>query len=149
MIQFELKFISELYQIVSANVMLFFLCVVEKYGLRTVYSAIITCMDHCPFKVIIYLTMTLGHLPNSSNNFCEGIESIGNVNDERKEMRSFGTQGRVSPEVNYIVPRTAEIADFIKRIKEGKYVVLFAPRQTGKTTFFRFALDTLTAEDPT
>ena len=64
-------------------------------------------------------------------------------------MRSFGTQGRVSPETNYIVSRTAEIADFINRIKEGKYVVLFAPRQTGKTTFFRFALDALTAKEPT
>ena len=64
-------------------------------------------------------------------------------------MRSFGTQGRVSPDTNYIVSRTAEIADFINRIKEGKYVVLFAPRQTGKTTFFRFALDALTAQEPT
>ena len=64
-------------------------------------------------------------------------------------MRSFGTQGRVSPETNYIVSRTEEIADFINRIKEGKYVVLFAPRQTGKTTFFRFALDALTAKEPT
>ena len=53
------------------------------------------------------------------------------------------------PETNYIVARTAEIADFINRIKEGKYVVLFAPRQTGKTTFFRFALDALTAKEPT
>ena len=64
-------------------------------------------------------------------------------------MRSFGTQGSVSPETNYIVSRTVEITDFINRIKEGKYVVLFAPRQTGKTTFFRFALDALTAKDPT
>ena len=64
-------------------------------------------------------------------------------------MRSFGTQGSVSHETNYVVSRTAEIADFINRIKEGKYVVLFAPRQTGKTTFFRFALDALTAKEPT
>ena len=64
-------------------------------------------------------------------------------------MRSFGTQGSVSPDTNYIVSRTAEITDFINRIKEGKYVVLFAPRQTGKTTFFRFALDALTAKEPT
>ena len=60
-------------------------------------------------------------------------------------MRRFGTQGRVYPERHYIVSRTEEIADFIDRIKDGRYVVLFAPRQTGKTTFFRFALDTLTA----
>ena len=64
-------------------------------------------------------------------------------------MRRFGTQGRVYPEDNYVVPRTAEVADFINRIKDGKYIVLFAPRQTGKTTFFRLALDVLEAEAPT
>ena len=64
-------------------------------------------------------------------------------------MRRFGTQGRVSPDRHYVVPRTEEIADFITRVKDGRYIVLFAPRQTGKTTFFRLALDTLAAEDPT
>ena len=63
-------------------------------------------------------------------------------------MRSFGTQGRVYPDKHYVVPRTTEIADFIRRVKDGKYIVLFAPRQTGKTTFFRFALSALTAEEP-
>ena len=64
-------------------------------------------------------------------------------------MRSFCTTGRVRPEQHYIVPRTEEIADFINRVKNGKYVVLFAPRQTGKTTFFRLALEALGTEDPT
>ena len=64
-------------------------------------------------------------------------------------MRYFGTHGRVYPEDNYVVPRTEETANFINRVKDGKYIVLFAPRQTGKTTFFRLALDTLTATDPT
>ncbi len=63
-------------------------------------------------------------------------------------MRSFGTQGRVRPEQHYIVPRTAHVADFITRIRDGKYIVLFAPRQTGKTTFFRLALDALLTEAP-
>ena len=64
-------------------------------------------------------------------------------------MKRFGTEGRLYLEDNYVVPRTEETADFTDRIKQGKYIVLFAPRQTGKTTFFRLALDTLTAEDPT
>ncbi|RKU11259.1 hypothetical protein C6501_12725 [Candidatus Poribacteria bacterium] len=64
-------------------------------------------------------------------------------------MRRFGTQGRVYPDRHYVVPRTEEIADFIARVKDGRYIVLFAPRQTGKTTFFRMALDVLTTEDPT
>ena len=62
-------------------------------------------------------------------------------------MRCFGTQGRVYPEKHYIVHRTAEIENFINRVKDGKYIVLFAPRQTGKTTFFRLALDALVIED--
>ena len=64
-------------------------------------------------------------------------------------MRRFGTQGRVYPEDNYVVPRTVEVTDFINRVKEGRYIVLFAPRQTGKTTFFQLALEALTAEDTT
>lgn len=64
-------------------------------------------------------------------------------------MRRFNTQGRVYPGKHYIVSRSQEIADFISRIKEGRYIVLFAPRQTGKTTFFRLALDTLTSESAT
>ena len=64
-------------------------------------------------------------------------------------MRTFGTRGTVRPDQHYVVARTAEVKDFINRIKEGRYIVLFAPRQTGKTTFFRWALATLAAEDPT
>ena len=64
-------------------------------------------------------------------------------------MRTFGTRGVVRPEQHYVVARTEEVNNFINRIKEGRYIVLFAPRQTGKTTFFRLALTKLTAEDPT
>ncbi len=63
---------------------------------------------------------------------------------EGREMRRFGTQGPVNPQEHYVVSRTAEIADYISRVEDGKYVVLFAPRQTGKTTFFQAALETLT-----
>jgi len=65
------------------------------------------------------------------------------------QRRTFETRGPVSKDRNYIVSRTAEIADLVERIKKGRYVVIFAPRQTGKTTFFRWALETLTAEDST
>ncbi len=61
-------------------------------------------------------------------------------------MRTFGTQGPVKPELNYVVARTEEIADFVDRVKKGKYIVLFAPRQTGKTTLFRAAMDALIAD---
>ncbi len=58
-------------------------------------------------------------------------------------MRWFETRGPVYPEDNYVVARTEELSDFVDRLKKGRYIVLFAPRQTGKTTFFRYALDIL------
>ncbi|MDE0012834.1 MAG: AAA-like domain-containing protein [Candidatus Poribacteria bacterium] len=64
-------------------------------------------------------------------------------------MRRFGTQGPVNPEQHYVVPRTEELTEFIKRVKEGRYIVIFAPRQTGKTTFFYAAMDILASEAPT
>ena len=60
-------------------------------------------------------------------------------------MRRFWTQGPVNAQEHYVVSRTEEIADFIDRVEDGKYVVLFAPRQTGKTTFFQDALAVLVA----
>ena len=64
-------------------------------------------------------------------------------------MRRFGTQGPVNPKQHYVVSRSEELAEFIKRVKEGRYIVIFAPRQTGKTTFFYAAMDILAAEEPT
>ena len=61
-------------------------------------------------------------------------------------MRRFGTQGPVNSKDNYVVARREELSDFIARVKEGRYIVLFAPRQTGKTTFFQDALEALAAE---
>ena len=64
-------------------------------------------------------------------------------------MRWFETRGPVYPEDNYVVARTEELLDFTNRLKKGRYIVLFAPRQTGKTTFFRNALEVLETEDNT
>ena len=63
-------------------------------------------------------------------------------------MRRFGTQGPVHPDRNYVVSRATELADFIMRVKEGRYIVIFAPRQTGKTTFFQRALDVFADKEP-
>ena len=61
-------------------------------------------------------------------------------------MKIFNTFGPVNPEEHYVVSRAEELADFIKRVKLGRYIVIFAPRQTGKTTFFQWALDALAAD---
>ena len=64
-------------------------------------------------------------------------------------MRRFWTQGPVNAQEHYVVSRSDEITDFIKRVDEGRYVVLFAPRQTGKTTFFQDALAAMIADSIT
>ena len=61
--------------------------------------------------------------------------------------KSFETRGPVNSTDNYVVERQTEIADLVNKIKQGRYIVIFAPRQTGKTTFFRWALNALVAED--
>ena len=64
-------------------------------------------------------------------------------------MKTFGTQGPVHPDENYIVSRFEKVKDFMNRVKRGRYIVIFAPRQTGKTTFFQRALDRLSTEETT
>ena len=64
-------------------------------------------------------------------------------------MKTFETRGPVDAARNYVVKRTTELADFVDRVKQGRYIVIFAPRQTGKTTFFRWALDALAADGTT
>ena len=61
-------------------------------------------------------------------------------------MKTFNTFGPVNPQEHYVVAREAELADFIKRVKLGRYIVIFAPRQTGKTTFFQWALELLASD---
>lgn len=75
-------------------------------------------------------------------------ESLLNALQIKEKMKTFGTRGPVTPEKHYVVPRTAELADFLGRVTEGRYLVIFAPRQTGKTTFFRSALQVLAADVP-
>lgn len=62
-------------------------------------------------------------------------------------MRRFGTQGPVNSQEHYVVSRSDELADYIDRVKQGRYIVLFAPRQSGKTTFFKDAIKMLAEED--
>jgi len=61
--------------------------------------------------------------------------------------RTFETCGPVDPKKNYVVSRKQEIAQLVELIKKGRYIVIFAPRQTGKTTFFRWTLNSLVTED--
>jgi len=60
-----------------------------------------------------------------------------------EQRRRFHTTGPIIPEENYFVRRQDELNEFLSRIEQGKYIVIFAPRQTGKTSLFYRVLDEL------
>ncbi|MCP4699974.1 MAG: ATP-binding protein, partial [Gammaproteobacteria bacterium] len=58
-------------------------------------------------------------------------------------MREFNTTGPCDPALHYTVMREALMAVCIEKVKKGRYITLFAPRQSGKTTFFKLLLNAL------
>jgi len=62
-------------------------------------------------------------------------------------MREFNTSGPCNPSLHYTVMREALIATGQEKVRKGRYFTLFAPRQSGKTTYFQLLLETLKAEN--
>jgi len=58
-------------------------------------------------------------------------------------MREFNTTGPCDPNKHYTVMREALVAVCIEKVRKGRYITLFAPRQAGKTTFFKLLLNAL------
>ncbi|MDM8561365.1 AAA-like domain-containing protein [Candidatus Parabeggiatoa sp. HSG14] len=58
-------------------------------------------------------------------------------------MREFNTSGPCNPALHYTVMREALIAESQDLVKKGRYFTLFAPRQSGKTTFFQLLIERL------
>ncbi len=58
-------------------------------------------------------------------------------------MREFNTSGPCNPDLHYTVMREALIAKGKEKVNKGRYITLFAPRQSGKTTYFQLLLDAL------
>ena len=52
-------------------------------------------------------------------------------------MRKFNTSGPVNPEKHYYIERTELLKQGVNQIDEFNYFTIFAPRQTGKTTYFQ------------
>jgi hypothetical protein len=52
-------------------------------------------------------------------------------------MRVFNTSGPCDPDKHYTVMREALIARGQTLVKQGRYFTIFAPRQSGKTTYFQ------------
>jgi predicted AAA+ superfamily ATPase len=62
-------------------------------------------------------------------------------------MREFNTTGPCNPALHYTVMRDTLMAQAVAKVKKGRYFTLFAPRQAGKTTFFKFLLNELSKKD--
>lgn len=58
-------------------------------------------------------------------------------------MREFNTSGPCDPELHYTIIRKALIAEGAEKVKKGRYFTLFAPRQAGKTTYFKQLMQAL------
>ncbi len=61
-------------------------------------------------------------------------------------MREFNTSGPCNPDLHYTVMREALIAKGKEKVNKGRYITLFAPRQSGKTTYFQILLRELDSE---
>jgi hypothetical protein len=52
-------------------------------------------------------------------------------------MRIFNTSGACIPEEHYTVMREALVAQGENLVAQGRFFTIFAPRQSGKTTYFQ------------
>ncbi|NUQ74495.1 MAG: ATP-binding protein [Polyangiaceae bacterium] len=59
--------------------------------------------------------------------------------------RRFNTAGPCNPEIHYMIPADRRLPEGPGLVEQGAYFVLYAPRQTGKTTVLRALASDLTA----
>ncbi len=52
-------------------------------------------------------------------------------------MRYFNTSGPNKKEKHYTIERTELINRGVELVKDERYFIIWAPRQTGKSTYFR------------
>jgi len=76
-----------------------------------------------------------------------GKEIEINKNRYRKPIRTFEKSGLVNPEASYYVPlenvANSDKQDIKTMVDRGRYFSIFAPRQSGKTTFLKGIRSTL------
>ena len=58
-------------------------------------------------------------------------------------MRDFNTSVPNIPEQHYTIQRSDLIEEGIKLVEKERYFTIWAPRQTGKSTYFRQLADEL------
>ncbi|MBF0202119.1 MAG: AAA-like domain-containing protein [Desulfamplus sp.] len=58
-------------------------------------------------------------------------------------MREFNTSGPCNPALHYTVLRESLMQKGLEKVRKGRYFTIFAPRQTGKTTYFQLLMKEL------
>ena len=61
-------------------------------------------------------------------------------------MREFNTSGPCDPHLHYTVMREKLLTVGRDMVERGKYFTIWAPRQGGKTTYFKLLIDILNRE---
>ena len=61
-------------------------------------------------------------------------------------MREFNTTGPCNPALHYTVMREELLATGKEKVRKGQYFTIFAPRQSGKTTYLKLLLAELKDE---
>lgn len=61
----------------------------------------------------------------------------------KEPMKSFNTSGPNIPIQHYTLPRKSLIAQGLGLVRNSRYFTIWAPRQTGKSTYFRLLIDDL------
>lgn len=65
----------------------------------------------------------------------------------QKKHRRFNTSGPNIPSQHYTLMRPQLVAKGLELINEERYFTIWAPRQTGKSTYFRLLAESLKEED--
>ncbi|KPA11233.1 AAA ATPase [Candidatus Magnetomorum sp. HK-1] len=60
-------------------------------------------------------------------------------------MKTFNTSGPCNPELHYTLIRENLLKYGVKHVKKGAFFTIFAPRQSGKTTYFQLLFQKLNA----
>src|SRR3954452_21880601 len=68
------------------------------------------------------------------------------MTDSVRRVKLFNTTGPCRADRHYMLPPEPRLPDARRLIDEGKYFVVHAPRQTGKTTTLIVLAEQLTAE---
>ena len=61
--------------------------------------------------------------------------------------RYFNTSGPNNPKKHYTLLRSELIKKGIRKVQDDRYFTIWAPRQTGKSTYFRLLADALRQDD--